>query len=339
MALWLNRAGSKGEYESKFLEDKRIYLTWDNMDRDLRSFTNKKNLYSWYESFYGVTEKTSIQYSNQLWKFVKLMKEGDIVVLPSKRNSTIHFGLIKSKCIYDDRSRGIYKHYRDVDWIKKDVPKTKIDQDLLYSFGAFSTICNISRNNAEKRIKEFLSNEKMESTPTLFKEHQELDNIEENAKINISKYISRRFKGYKMQNLIAEIFEAKGFTTHVPSEGADDGVDILVGKGDFGFEKPFICVQVKTTENPVGKDTLDRLIGTMSNYGADYGILVSWNGFKNTVENVRSKQFFKVKLWDESIIIKEILENYDGLSEEYKSQIPLKRIWTLTKEANQFEVK
>ena len=35
MSLWLCRAGRQGEYESKFLTDKRIYLTWDQLDIDL----------------------------------------------------------------------------------------------------------------------------------------------------------------------------------------------------------------------------------------------------------------------------------------------------------------
>jgi restriction system protein len=37
MALWLIRGGSRGEFEEKFFEDKKIYLTWDNLkDRDFQ---------------------------------------------------------------------------------------------------------------------------------------------------------------------------------------------------------------------------------------------------------------------------------------------------------------
>ena len=35
MSIWLFRAGRNGEYESRFLEDKRIYLTWDGLNVDL----------------------------------------------------------------------------------------------------------------------------------------------------------------------------------------------------------------------------------------------------------------------------------------------------------------
>jgi len=39
MALWLVRAGSNGEYEKKFLDENRIYLTWDGLSRDLSQIT------------------------------------------------------------------------------------------------------------------------------------------------------------------------------------------------------------------------------------------------------------------------------------------------------------
>ncbi|WP_423748984.1 restriction endonuclease [Caldibacillus debilis] len=38
-----------------------------------------------------------------------------------------------------------------------------------------------------------------------------------------------------------------------------------------------MCVQVKTTDSPVDRPTLDQLIGTMHDLKAGYGLLVSWN--------------------------------------------------------------
>jgi len=35
---------------------------------------------------------------------------------------------------------------------------------------------------------------------------------------------------------------------------------------------------------PVDRSTLDQLIGVMQNFGADQGLLVSWSGFKSTVD-------------------------------------------------------
>ena len=44
MSIWLFRAGRNGEYESKFLEDKRIYLTWDGLNVDLSKYEDRDKL-------------------------------------------------------------------------------------------------------------------------------------------------------------------------------------------------------------------------------------------------------------------------------------------------------
>lgn len=51
----------------------------------------------------------------------------------------------------------------------------------------------------------------------------------------------------------------------------------------MGFGSPKICVQVKTQDTPVDRPTLDQLGGVMNNVQAEYGLLVSWNGFKDSV--------------------------------------------------------
>jgi len=70
----------------------------------------------------------------------------------------------------------------------------------------------------------------------------------------------------------------------------------------------------------------------MSNISADYGLLVSWSGFKKSVTMEIPKQFFKVRLWEAKTIIEEIFNNYDKLSDEIKTEIPLKRVWMLNLE-------
>ena len=63
----------------------------------------------------------------------------------------------------------------------------------------------------------------------------------------------------------------------------------------------------------------------MSNFNADYGLLVSWNGFKASVTKEIPKQFFKLRLWDSKKIIEQLFENYELSSEDIKAEIPLKR--------------
>lgn len=67
----------------------------------------------------------------------------------------------------------------------------------------------------------------------------------------------------------------------------------------------------------------------MQNVQADLGLLVSWGGFKSSVDREKAAQFFRVRLWDQGNIIDQVLANYEKLDEEIKTQLPLKRIWVV----------
>jgi predicted Mrr-cat superfamily restriction endonuclease len=44
MAVWLIRAGSHGEYELKFVQESRVYLTWDNLNVNLGKLADRSDL-------------------------------------------------------------------------------------------------------------------------------------------------------------------------------------------------------------------------------------------------------------------------------------------------------
>ncbi|MCD4712178.1 MAG: restriction endonuclease [Clostridiales bacterium] len=339
MSVWLFRAGSKGEYEHKFLTDNRVYLTWDDLDFDLKSVKNKEDLYKILMDDYKLEkEKTAINWASQIWPIAYTMQKGDWIVLPSKINRTIHFGEIIGDYKYDKNLGSPYYHYRDVKWFAQDIPRDRFDQDILYSLGAFMTVCRINKNNAEARIKEMFNNDW--NVPKSSLKFESTDEIESSVSVDlndfifdkISERIIQKFKGHKMEELIEEILKAKGFTTFRSPEGADYGVDLLASSSTLGFGSPKICVQIKTTDNPIERAVMDQLIGTMSNYNAEYGLLVSWNGFKSSVIKEIPKQFFKVRIWDSKKIIEEIFENYEKMSDNIKAEIPLKRVWMLNEE-------
>ena len=335
MSIWLFRAGKVGEFENKFLSDGRVYLTWTNLNKNLKDFDEKRDLYSFLVNNYKLEkEKTAVNWASQIWPIAHSMKLGDWVVLPSKVNRTIHFGKISGDYKYDKNAEDPYHHFRDVEWFAQDIPRDNFDQDILYSLGAFMTVCRIHRNNAEQRIKEMYGNgwkplkAKLNDFNGEDDEGADID-LEEYIFDKISERIIQKYKGHEMESLIEAILKAKGYTTFRSPEGTDHGVDILASSGAMGFDEPRICVQVKTQDNPIDRTVLDQLIGTMSNYSADSGLLVSWSGFKSSVTREIPKQFFRVRLWDSKRVIKEIFENYEKLSDDIKADIPLKKVWML----------
>jgi restriction system protein len=214
------------------------------------------------------------------------------------------------------------------------VPRSNFDQDLLYSFGAFMTVCRIKRNKAEARIKamaaaNWTSPKVPKATTGEPEEGEPPVDIEASARDQIAALIMARFQGHGLARLVNGLLQAQGYTTHLSPEGPDRGIDILAAAGPLGFGEPRICVQVKSGAAPLDRPTLDQLIGTMQNVQAKQGLLVSWGGFKSSVDKEKAQQFFRVRLWDQDALIDQIFEHYEKLDGDLKADLPLKRIWTV----------
>jgi restriction system protein len=346
MTLWLNRAGRRGEYERKFLEENRIYLTWDGLNCDLSKATTRAAIGKVLREFYLNASKGQItQNTGQVWGFAHGMKPGDWILLPSKMKPAVHVAEIAGPYVHDPNGEDPFFHYREVTWIETDIPRSSFKQDLLYSLGAYLTICRIERNNAEKRIHAMAASgwkpEGAAPRPVTSaggeggEEEAEGVDLERLARDRIAELISRNFKGHGMGILVEALLKAQGYTTFRSPEGPDQGVDILAAPGPLGFGQPRIAVQVKSGDAPVDRPTLDQLIGAMQNVNADQGLLVSWGGFKSSVDKETAHHFFRVRLWDQDDLIGQLLEQYGNLDEDLRAELPLKRIWTVASQEDE----
>ncbi len=347
MALWLNRSGRHCEYESRFLDDNRIYLTWDHLSRDLSNIADRKQLMALLEEIYPKAKHGKrIQNSGQIWAFAKRMEPGDWVCVPSKRK-TIHIAEITGEYTFAADAEDPYYHYRDVKWLETDIPRTNFDQDILNSLGAFTTVCQIKRHDAEARIRAMQMNDwksvgiklkpPTDDEGTTDEETGADFDLEQTARDQIARLIYSKYSGHGLEILVEAILNAQGFTTHHSDKGADGGVDILAAPGTLGFGQPRICVQVKSQDSALERPVMDQLVGTMQHVGADQGLLVCWGGFKKTVMAELPRLFFKVRMWDQNDLIEQFLANYDKLSEDLRADIPLKRIWAVASQEDDAE--
>lgn len=342
MAIWLNRSGRHCEHEDKFLQENRIYLTRKGLNTNLADVPTRQQLAETLEEFYPDSKKHKrIQNSGQIWAFTHRMARGDWVCMPSKRK-TIHVGEITGDYTYDPKADDPYFHFRPVKWLELDIPRTNFDQDLLHSLGAFSTICQIKRNDAENRIRAMKTNDwksiGVKAKPTVeWPDHEaatdedstaEFD-LEQIARDQIARTIFAQYSGHGLESLVEAILQAQGFTTHHTDKGTDGGIDILAAPDTLGFGTPRICVQVKSQDSALERAVLDQLVGTMQHVQADQGLLVCWGGFKKTIMAELPRLFFKVRLWDQNDLIDQFLAVYDKLDEDLRAEIPLKRVWTV----------
>lgn len=347
MALWLVRAGKYGEHEQRFFADSACYLTWEGTeDRDLQKVKDYEGIKALLAELYPDEKpKTRINWASQIAPFVFDIQPGDWVVMPHKHKPAIAFGEVTKGYAFDAKANETYRHSVRVKWLNTEVPRSAFDQDLLYSFGAFMTVCRMARNDAEVRVRAMAkagwkaqpagasatttgqkSKAASNDQPLAIEEHFD---VERSARDQITKLVLARFKGHGMAELVGAIMRAQGFSTHISPPGPDGGIDILAAPGTFGFSEPRICVQVKSQQSPIERTVLDALGGVMKKVNATHGLLVCWGGFKSSIDRDETLQFFHVRLWDADDLIDELLRVYDKVDAELRAQIPLKRVWTL----------
>ncbi len=334
-AVWVARAGVRGEDEEVALEEGVAIIGF----RDAGDLRDYKKLDELSDALRRADPEASSHRARnrarQLWAFREGMKTGDVVVLPLKsRPGQIALGRVTGP--YEFRRVGdAERHVCLVKW-ERVVPRSAFEQDLLYSLGAFMTVCRIQRNDAERRVAAVLAG-KHDPGPVSTEgptggEPPEGADIAQAAQDEIVAFVRRKFAGHGLARLIGAVLEGEGFKVSISPPGPDRGVDVLAGRGAMGLDEPLLCVQVKATEAPVDVTVFRALQGAMTSFGATQGLLVSWGGFTEATRREARQHAFKIALWDQTDIVQAIYRTYESLSPEIQAELPLKRVWTLVRE-------
>jgi len=344
LKVFLVRAGRKAEREDYCLENNIMVVGFT----EFPSFEGAKDFEEILEIIKktkpGIKTRAAGNYAGQLWSFVVDMKEGDIVVLPRKHTSQIALGEVTGPYKYKKVEDKLC-HTRAVKWIRPNVPRTAFGQDLLYSFGAYLTVCKISRNDAVKRVQAVFDN-KPDPGPSfqIVKQGKGQDSVVEHvedasdkdlaqaADDQIQARIQGRFCGHGLATLVDAVLKAEGWETRLSPPGADGGVDILAGRGSLGLDHPRLCVQVKSQNSPADVSVYRGLQASMQSFKADQGLLVCWGGFNKALLNEAKQGHFSVRLWDSKNLVDSIYKNYEKLPAEIQADLPLKKVWMLVTE-------
>lgn len=292
-------------------------------------------------------------FSAQLWALADRMSIDDYVVLPLKtRDSQVAVGRITGDYEFrEDDPDPEKRHVRSVEWLRSDVPRSAIKQDLLYSLGAFSTYCQVSRNEAAARIAVVAATgtdpgSKVAASPPVVKPkskapatddvpdtEQEPIDLEEYARDRIAALIQEGFAGHRMAVLVEALLRAQGYTCWRAPEGADGGIDLLAGSGPLGLDALQLVVQVKSEQSQVGDPVSSQLIGTTTKHGATaQGLLVAWGGLTAPAQRSARDNYFRLRVWTSGDVIAQVTRHYDALPEEIRADLPLKQIWIAVEE-------
>ncbi len=340
--VFLVRAGSEGQDEEYALDNLCAIIGF----RDYPSLEQAKD----YDDIFKIVTQTNPElkpraagnYAGQLWAFAISMGEGDTVVLPRKLTSQVALGKVTGPYQYHKVGNEL-RHTRGVKWIRPDVARSVFGQDLLSSFGAFLTVCRITRNDAELRVAAVLNGKpdpglqndagaatKQAAVQT--SAETVATDLTQAAHDQIVAQIQSRFTGHAMARLVEAVLKADGWVTRLSPPGPDGGADILAGRGSLGLDDPRLCVQVKSQTSPADVNIYRNLQGAMQSFKSEQDLLVCWGGFNKPAQAEAKQGYFAVRLWESRDLVEAIYRNYERLPAEIQAELPLKKVWMLVVE-------
>ncbi|HLL26906.1 MAG TPA: restriction endonuclease [Xanthobacteraceae bacterium] len=334
MTFWVARAGKHGDNEEYALEKNVVAIGWEEVG-DLSQISDKDHLQQTVMSAHPHQSSGTLNmWTGELWAFKERMQVNDWIALPLKSRSAIAIGQIAGAYKWVQDAPEGAKHQRKVKWTRTDIPRSQVDQDLLYSLGSSLTVFRVKRNNAEERLSALARG----ISPAPSTEGADADapdgeeapiDLEQFAADQIIEYIGRKFRGHEFSRLVASVLTAEGYQVLLSPPGADGGVDIMAGSGPMGFDRPRIAVQVKSSDDPTDVRVVRELQGVMPRFGADQGLVVSWGGFKDSVLRESRHLYFTIRLWDAGELVEAIKKNYQRLPANIQAELPLKQLWGL----------
>ncbi len=341
MAFWVVRAGKHGVNEDYAVENSSVVIGWEEVG-DLTAISTKEAMLSHVqESYPDAAAGSQRVWAGELWAFKERIQINEWVAVPLTSRAALAVGRIVGAYRYVPDAPMGAKHQRSVQWVRTDLPRSEVDQDILYTLGATLTVFQARRNNAEERLIALAQGQSLKKAETpggsepVDPEDDGAIDLEQFAADQITKFVGRNFLGHELARLVGAILTAEGYQVQVSKPGADGGVDIIAGTGPMGFGQPRIAVQVKSGATPVDVSVLRELQGVMPRFGADHGLIVSWSGFKDSVVREARQLFFEVRLWDSGDLVAALQKNFERLSEELQAELPLKRIWLLVEPETQ----
>lgn len=270
-----------------------------------------------------------------LFKFVNVIKAGDLVVYPSKSDRMVNIGRFKGDVQYDKEDQDGYPTRQRVEWLKH-IPRSDFSQSALNEIGSFLTLFRVKRFALE-----FLSKVDPTVKAPAPSDSADPDTAEEatddetatvaasvQAEANTSDFVIKRLmdrlSGHQFEEFMAHLMECMGYTARVTPKSGDGGVDVIAHMDPLGFQPPIVKVQCKRTTGQTTRPDVDQLLGTLGD--GEYGLFVNLGSFaRGAVELERNRA--KLRLINGEQFVELIFEHYAQLAPRYRSMIPLKQIF------------
>ncbi|GIT88205.1 restriction endonuclease [Roseobacter sp. OBYS 0001] len=271
-----------------------------------------------------------------MYKFVHVIKAGDLVIYPSKSDRMVNIGRFTGNVSYHEGDTDGYATRQQVKWLGH-FPRNEFSQASLNEIGSFLTLFRVKRHTGEFLAKVNLDasvsgSERAETDEDAQDEITDDDTATVSAAVQaeastsdfVIKRLMTELSGHQFEEFMAHMLECMGYTARVTPKSGDGGVDVIAHMDPLGFQPPIVKVQCKRTTGQTPRPDVDQLLGTLGD--GEYGLFVNLGSFaRGAVELERNRA--KLRLINGEQFVELILEHYASLSPRYRAMIPLKQIF------------
>lgn len=325
VTLWGIHAGAAGQGDSLFLSKNCIAVGW-NKTGDLSQIpADRDNFKTHLAKTHPETKPGALPvHAGVLYRFVHDIKEGDLVVYPSKVDRQVHIGTIEGPYEFTPHIDAAYPHTRRVKW-GKSAARTSFTQGALYEIGSAVTLFSV-RNYADEFISVYkgtpLPETQASDDETLPYVAQE---VHQNTRDYVLKRLSQHLKGHPFAQFVAHLLEHMGYQTRVSPPGADKGIDIVAHKDELGFEPPIIKVQVKSTDGNTGDPDVSALYGKIAGSG-EFALFITLGGFTSPAKAYAAGKS-NLRLIEGEELVDLIFQYYEKFDSKYKGLLRLTQVY------------
>ncbi len=324
--LWGVRAGQRGEADDLFRIDNLVAIGWPEVG-DLSELAADREQFrvAVQRSYLGSDVKPGAisVYAGMLFRFACEMKEGDIVVYPSKIERQIHIGRVVGPYMFSDSRNPAFPNRRKVRW-DRSYPRSDFTLGAQAKTNSALTLFQV-KNYADEFLAALAGNANAVDTAsdvTVSKVEQETAQTTADF---ILTTLARDFKGKALEEFVAALLRAMGYRARLDPEGHTGGVDIVAHRDELGFEPPIIKVQVKSSEGSISRPLVSALCGHVA-ADREYGLFVTLGTFtQDTNTFARTKP--NLRLVDGEALVALVLDYYDKLEAGVRARLPLARVY------------
>ncbi|MEV0648234.1 restriction endonuclease [Phytomonospora sp. NPDC050363] len=277
--------------------------------------------------------------AGMLWRFVRVLQPGDLVVYPHKPDSTLYFGRIAGDYAHLP-GEAVHPNRRTVDWLPGGgVPRTAFSQAARYEIGSSLTLFEVKKHKAEflRHLDGTVAPSASASPPAPASDEAlteaaavipDAERIETYTRDFVIETLMTRLEGVDFEHFVAHLLNAMGYRTQVTTASGDGGVDIIAHRDPLGLEPPIIKVQCKRTAGTIGGPDVRGLIGTLSSHGGELGLFVTLGAYSKDAQ-YESRARRDLRLVNGRELVDLVFEHYEKFSAEYKRLLPMRPVYVV----------